>query len=204
MPMSEPIPAPAASRADKLIDPALAGAMARLEWVFGRVCEDEIDETISRAELAAEARGQSLDTPQGALIIVSIRAETEAAYTGELDALLDVLSGNVREVKAHEQARLDAAAPEGPCPVCFAPPASSRAPGAGGHATLPHQVTDERGARGYVPCQCRDGDSGPCVRAASHVGACAMEHDRNPSLFSPPFVSFVCRSDDAEPHELVS
>lgn len=85
------------------------------------------------------------------------------------------------------------------CPVCYAPPAGSMAPGAGTHAEVPHLVADEMAADGYTPCGCVQG-GGPCVRAAEHLGECAAVWDLNPSFLSPPYSSFACREDSTVPH----
>lgn len=73
------------------------------------------------------------------------------------------------------------------CPICFAPPGDSQAPGAGEHAEVPHVVADEKAADGYTPCD-HDTGSGLCVRTDGHGGAHAVRWDHNPSFLSPPYV----------------
>lgn len=188
------------NRHERLRTPALQNAMRALEDVFADAAEHRISETLAAAVDRAQRKGHPLD--QDALVKTAreIRAEHEARRDTDLDAILDLLRGTMVEHKARDQEAFDLAQANKPCEVCFAPPAGSRAPGAGGHAMLPHLVHDERSADGYVPCGCRDGENGPCVRAAGHVGVCAQAYDANPSFLSPPVGSFVCRVDDSEPH----
>lgn len=120
-----------------------------------------------------------------------------------LNRLMAALEQTPAEQKARQQQRWDMGQrPDEPCTVCFYPSAQSRAPGAGAHAALTHQVAEERASDGYEPCGCVDG-GGPCVRNREHVGPCAIEWDSNPSYFSQPYSPFVCRGDDSEPHPTV-
>jgi hypothetical protein len=73
------------------------------------------------------------------------------------------------------------------CPVCYAPPEGSMAPGAGEHAPVPHLVADEMAADGYTACG-HDTGSGLCVRDTGHDGTHAVVYDLNPSFLSPPYV----------------